>query len=165
MSPLSPAARSGHQSSTAPPITAPRFLSFGSATVQTDMVIQMPSTQELADMTAFNKPHVASGVILHADGFLSSTHGARVTFFKDGIAPQIKRGPFGLDNLVAGYWIVELASLDDAVEWAKRIPFKAGSVEIRKIAGLEDFGDALTDELKGEEQEMMKTLEQRQKGK
>ncbi|KIW63744.1 hypothetical protein PV04_08723 [Phialophora macrospora] len=126
---------------------------------------QMPTTEELAEMGAFNKPAVDAGIILSADGFLPSSTGARVTFHDGGIAePTVTRGPFALENLVAGYWVVQFGSLDEVVEWAKKIPFKkGGSVQIRRVAGPEDFGDALTPEIKQQEEEMRKTVEGRKK--
>src|ERR1700761_73244 len=107
----------------------------------------MPSTAELAEMGAFNKPFAEAGVIHDADGFLASSKGARL-IFSEGSEPAVKRGPFELENLVAGYWKLELDSLEQVIEWAKKIPFKKGSVEIRKVAGPEDFGEAFTPELR-----------------
>jgi glutathione S-transferase len=128
----------------------------------------MPTTEELADMNAFNKPSVDAGIIVSADGFLPSSTGTLVTFNSNGdgdggnAEPTVTRGPFALDNLVSGFWIVQLGSIDEAVEWAKKIPFKkGGSVQIRKVAGPEDFGDALTPEIKQQEEEMRKTVEGR----
>ena len=107
----------------------------------------MPTEAELKEMGDFNKPHVDSGVILHADGFLASKTGARVHYSKDGL-PKVESGPFGLDNLVAGYWILKLDTLEDAIDFAKRAPFKEGLVEVRQIAGIEDFGDQLPEHMK-----------------
>jgi len=123
---------------------------------------QIPTTEEFAEMGAFNKPHVESGVILDADGFLASSKGVRLNF-SEGSAPTVKHGPFGLENLVAGYWLLKLDTIEEVIEWAKGIPFKKGSVEIRKVAGLEDFGDAFTEELKQEEEEMRKKQEELRK--
>lgn len=107
----------------------------------------MPSADELAEMGAFNKPFRDTGVILHADGFLASSKGARINF-SEGSEPAVKRGPFELKNLVAGYWVLKLDSIEQVIEWAKKIPFKKGSVEIRRVAGPEDFGGAMPEELK-----------------
>lgn len=119
----------------------------------------MPSTEELAEMGAFNKPYWESGVIVAADGFLASSNGFRVNF-SEGSEPTVKRGPFELENLVAGYWILKLDSIEEVIEWAKKIPFKKGSVEIRKVAGPEDFGGAFTEELKQQHEELRKKLEE-----
>jgi hypothetical protein len=107
----------------------------------------MPTKGELDEMHAFNKSYLDSGVILHADGFLASKTGARVSYSKDA-APTVQNGPFGLDNLIAGYWILKLATFEEAVNFAKKAPFKEGYVEVRQIAGEEDFGDALSDEIR-----------------
>jgi hypothetical protein len=101
-------------------------------------------------MTVFNKPYIESAVIVHADGFRPSKEGARV-HFKDG-TPTVQDGPFGFDNLVAGYWIIKAASLEEALDFAKKVPFKDGAVEVRRIQGIEDFGENLSEEMK----EMMK---------
>ncbi|ETI20823.1 hypothetical protein G647_07165 [Cladophialophora carrionii CBS 160.54] len=125
---------------------------------------ELPTTQELAEMNAFNKPAVEAGIILNADGFLASSTGARLTFNDKGSEPTVTHGPFALDNLIAGYWLVQLGSLDEVVEWAKKIPFnKGGKVEIRRVAGPEDFGDAMTPEIKEQEDEMRKIVEERKK--
>jgi hypothetical protein len=104
-------------------------------------------------MGAFNAQLVDTGALLDANGFLPSSKGSRVLFAKD-TPPQVKKGPFALENLVAGYWILQLESIEQAIEWAKKIPFREGSVDIRKIADEEDFGDAMTEELKGQQEEM-----------
>lgn len=122
----------------------------------------MPSTEELTEMSAFNKPSWDAGVILHADGFLASSKGARINF-SEGSEPTVKRGPFELENLVAGYWVLKLDSIEQVIEWAKKIPFKKGSVEIRKVAGPEDFGGAMTEELKQQEDEIRKRQEELRK--
>lgn len=109
----------------------------------------MPNESELAEMGAFNKPYFDSGVILHADGFLASKTGARVNYTKDA-PPTVTPGPFGLGNLVAGYWILKLNTFEEALDFAKKVPFKEGSVEVRQVAGVEDFGDALSEEAKAQ---------------
>ena len=122
----------------------------------------MPTTEELTEMGAFNKQMQDAGVMLAGDGFLASSKGARINF-SEGSEPTVKRGPFELENLVAGYWLLKLDSIEHVIEWAKKIPFKKGSVEIRRVAGLEDFGDAMTEELKQQEDEMKKKQEELRK--
>jgi hypothetical protein len=109
-------------------------------------------------MMAFNKPFWDAGVMLEGDGFLPSSNGARLNF-SEGSDPTVKHGPFEFENLVAGYWILKLDSIEQAIEWAKKIPFKKGSVEIRSVAGPEDFGGAMTEELKQQLDEMRKKQE------
>lgn len=107
----------------------------------------MPTTEELKEMGAFNQELVDAGVMSAADGLLSSSKGARVNFSHDSL-PTVQNGPFDLTNLVAGYWLWDVDTLEDAIQWAKKSPFKKGSLEIRRVAGPEDFGEALTDERK-----------------
>ncbi len=116
-------------------------------TTISDISYQMPKSSEFDEMDAFNKPYFASGAIIDADGFLASSKGTRVTF-SEGSEPKLTPGPFELGNLVAGYWILKLESMEEAIKFAKGIPFKSGGVDIRQIAGPEDFGDALTEEQK-----------------
>lgn len=104
----------------------------------------MPTTEELTEMIAFNSQFRETGVLLDADGFLASSKGARLNF-SEGSEPTVTHGPFELENLVAGYWKLKLDSIEQAIEWAKKIPFKKGSVEIRRVAGPEDFGNAMTE--------------------
>lgn len=107
----------------------------------------MPTTEEFAAMRAFNQPFQDSGVILDADGLLASSKGARISF-SESSEPTVKRGPFELENLVAGYWKLQLDSIEQVIEWAKKIPFKKGSVEIRQVPSREDYGQLITEELK-----------------
>jgi hypothetical protein len=124
----------------------PKFAVLVSASAEAEAG-KMPTTQELTEMTSFNDELRKAGVLLLADGFLSSSNGARVHFNPDG-SSKVEHGPFGLDNLVAGFWVWKLDSLEQAVEWASKIPFTKGRVEIRRIAGEEDFGPNLTDALR-----------------
>ena len=113
---------------------------------------KMPTTEEFAEMGAFNTELKNAGALLFADGLLQSAKGARVSFSDS--EPRVQNVPFPGEDLVAGFWILKLDSLDEAIAWAKKIPFKKGSVEIRKIAGPEDFGANLTDELRAKESEL-----------
>jgi hypothetical protein len=107
-----------------------------------------PPTGILEAMGRFNEELVNAGVILAADGLTSSAHGARVRF--DGDRRTVIDGPFTeAKELVAGYWIWQVRSLDEAIEWLKRAPFGGGAeVEIRPVHELEDFGAELTPELR-----------------
>jgi hypothetical protein len=113
----------------------------------------MPSEQELAAMGEFNEQMVDAGVMLAGEGLHPSSSGARVTF-EDG-KPQVTDGPFTeTKELIAGFWLMEVASRDEAIEWAKRVPFKEGQVELRKVFEAEDFGDEFTPELREQEEEL-----------
>ena len=83
--------------------------------------------------------------------------GARVTF--SDTEPQVQNGPFQLENLVAGFWILKLDNLDEAIAWAKKVPFKTGSVEVRKVAGPEDFSAEFNEELKAKKEELKRKAE------
>jgi hypothetical protein len=121
----------------------------------------MPTTDELAAMGAFNEELVKAGVMLAGEGLYDSAKGARVHFDEKG-ATTVVDGPFAeTKELIAGYWIWELPSLTDAVEWLKKAPFKGGSVEIRQVHGAEAFEEAMTPELKEQEDRLREQLSTR----
>src|SRR5262245_42122147 len=100
----------------------------------------IPSTAELASMGQFNEELVKAGVMLGGDGVSASAKGARVYYAGD--KRTVVDGPFAeTKELIAGYWIWQVKSMDEAVEWAKRVPFKDGQVELRRLVEAEDFGD------------------------
>ena len=109
---------------------------------------QMPSTEILAEMGKFNEELVKAGVMLAGEGLAPSSRGKRVAF--DGPAERrVIDGPFTESKeLVAGYWLWQVKSFDEAVEWLKRAPFQEGEVELRQILEEEDFGKELTPELR-----------------
>jgi hypothetical protein len=111
----------------------------------------MPTEQELAEMGAFNEELVKAGVMLAGEGLHPTSKGAKVRFDGDGNASVVD-GPFTeTKELVAGFWILEVSSREEVLQWAKKIPFRDGEVEIRQIATAEDFGDAYTPELREQE--------------
>jgi hypothetical protein len=114
----------------------------------------MPTTEELTEMGAFNDELVKAGVMLAGDGLRASSHGKRVRF--EGSTKTVLDGPFTeTKELVAGFWIWEVASIDEAVEWLKRAPFGGGAeVELRPFHTPEDFGEAFTPELQEHEQQL-----------
>lgn len=110
----------------------------------------LPDHQLLAAMGKYNEELVKAGVMLAADGLQASAKGARVKF--SGAERTVSYGPFPEpQNLVAGYWIFRVKSREEAIEWLKRAPFQDGEVEIRQIFEAEDFGPALTPELREQE--------------
>lgn len=111
----------------------------------------MPTTEQLTEMGAYNEELVNAGIMLAGDGLRASSHGKRVRF--DADAKTVIDGPFTeTKELVAGYWIWEVASIEEAVEWLKRAPFDGGAeVELRPFHTAEDFGEALTPELQAQE--------------
>lgn len=108
----------------------------------------MPSTELLAAMGRFNEEMVKAGVMLAAEGLHPTGKGARITY--TGKQSAISHGPFNLtSDLVAGFWLIETGSLDDAIGWMKRAPFDGDvEIEIRQMFAAEDFGEALTPELR-----------------
>jgi hypothetical protein len=114
---------------------------------------QLPTEQDLAEMTTFNEELVKAGVMLAGEGLHPSSRGVRVRF--DGGNRQVIDGPFTeAKELVAGYWLWQVRSLEEAIEWLKRAPFREGEVEIRQVFEDDDFGDAMTPELRAREQAM-----------
>jgi hypothetical protein len=111
----------------------------------------MPSEELLTEMGAFNEQLVQAGLMLAGDGLHPSSKGVRVRF--SGESPTVIDGPFAeTKELIAGYWLWQVKSLDEAVEWLKRAPFDGGAeVEIRPVFEPEDFGAELTPELREQE--------------
>ena len=119
---------------------------------------ELPSTEMLEAMGAFNEELVKAGVMLDGDGLRSSSYGARVQFDKDGNASVVD-GPFAeTKELVSGYWVFEVSSREEAIEWAKKAPFRGGELEIRPFSTAEDFGEAFTEELQERENQLRDTL-------
>ena len=122
---------------------------------------ELPSQEQLADMTRFNEGMVEAGVMRAGEGLHPSSQGARVEFYKG--KPTVTDGPFAeTKELVAGFWLIEADSLGDAVEWAKRVPFEQGEVEVRQVFEPDDFGEAFTPELREAEERMREKVAQRQ---
>ena len=111
----------------------------------------MPSEQILKDMGNFNEQLVKAGLMLAGEGLRPSSKGKRVRF--SGTNRTVVDGPFAeTKELIAGYWVWQVKSMDEAVEWLKRAPFDGGTeVEIRQIAEAEDFGKEFTPELRAQE--------------
>jgi len=107
----------------------------------------MPSEKDLQDMGSFNEELVNAGVMLDGAGLKRSHESVRISYDDNGA--QVTHGPFAeTKELVAGYWVWEVKSMDEAIEWARRIPFNHGeSVEIRPYITAEDFGEAYSEEL------------------
>ena len=114
----------------------------------------LPSTQLLTSMGKFNEELVKSGVLLDANGLHASSKGKRVKF--SGQQRTVIDGPFAeTKELIAGYWLWQVKSIEEAVEWLKRAPFDGGTeVEIRPVFEAADFGARLTPELKAQEERL-----------
>jgi hypothetical protein len=110
---------------------------------------RMPSSEDLNEMVKFNAELVKAGVMLAGEGLLPTSKGKRVRFAEKGAAPTVIDGPFTeAKELVGGFWIWEVASMDEAVEWLKRAPFADAEVEIRRIGEPDDYGDEFTPEMR-----------------
>jgi len=110
----------------------------------------MPSEQLLTEMGKFNEELTKAGVMLAAEGLHPSSKGKRVRFSAG--QQTVIDGPFAeTKELVAGFWLWQVRSLDEAVEWLKRAPFEGTEVEIRPVFEADDFGAALTPELREQE--------------
>src|SRR5437667_2252013 len=115
---------------------------------------QMPSEKILRDMGKFNEELVKAGIMLAADGLHPTSKGKRVKF--SGEQRTVIDGPFAESKeLIAGFWLWQVKSMDEAVEWLKRAPFGGGTeVEIRPVFEAEDFGKELTPELRAQEERL-----------
>ena len=119
----------------------------------------MPTEQDLAAMTRFNDELVESGAMLAGEGFLASADGARLSYSEGDV--KVQTGPFpDPESLVAGYWIIQAASLDEAIDLMKRAPMGEGTVEIRQVADAEDFGEEFTPELREREERQRIKMEE-----
>jgi hypothetical protein len=123
----------------------------------------MPKTDELAEMGKFNEELVKAGVMLAGEGLHPSNKAKRVRFDARSKATVVD-GPFAeAKELVAGFWIWKVKSMDEAVEWIKRAPFRDGEVELRQVFEDEDFGAEFTPELRAHEAKLRAEMERQQK--
>ena len=139
-----------------------RFMVLVKATPDSEAGV-MPTAQEFADMGAFNEELVRAGVMEAGEGLHPSSRGARVVF--SGRERRVVDGPFAqTSELVAGFWIWNCASLQEAIEWVKKCPNPMrtdSEIEIRQIFSAEDFGDALTPELREQEERLRQEVQSR----
>jgi hypothetical protein len=126
---------------------------------------EMPTQELLTAMGAFNEELVKAGVMLAGEGLKPSSEGKRVRF--SGKNRTVIDGPFAeTKELIAGYWIWNVKSMDEAVSWVKRCPNPMNSdsdIEIRPFFSPEDFGEAFTPELQAQEERIRKEIESRAK--
>jgi hypothetical protein len=123
----------------------------------------MPDKQILTDMGNFNEELVKAGIMLAGEGLKPTSQAKRVRF--DGKKRTVIDGPFTeTKELVAGYWVWQVKSMDEAVEWLKKAPFGGGTeIEIRPIFEMEDFGTEFTPEARKQEERLRETIESRKK--
>lgn len=125
---------------------------------------KMPSTELLDQMSKYNDELIKAGVLVGGEGLLPSSLGKRVHF--SGVNRTVTDGPFAESKeLIAGFWLWQVKSMEEAVEWARRcpdpMPGEEAQLEIRPVVEMEDFGEAVTDEIREREQRQRDALEQR----
>jgi hypothetical protein len=113
----------------------------------------LPTTEQFAEMGAFNEEMIKAGVMLAGEGLQASSKGARIRF--SGDKRTAIDGPFTeTKELVAGYWLIQVKSKEEAIAWMLRSPFQDGEIEIRQVFEADDFGDAVTPELRAQEERL-----------
>ena len=123
----------------------------------------MPSQELLAEMGKYNEELVKAGVMLAGEGLQASSKGARVKFH-GGKRTSVIDGPFSeTKELIAGFWLWQVRSKEEAIEWLKRAPFGDGAeIEIRQVFEAEDFGEEFTPELRAQEERHRAEIAKRQ---
>ncbi len=120
---------------------------------------EIPGQELIAEMGRYNEELVKAGVMLAGEGLQSSAKGVRVQFGQG--TSKVLPGPFAnTRDVLSGFWLWQVRSLDEAVEWIRRSPFRKGNeeIELRPVFGAEDFGDNLTPELKAREDRLREQL-------
>jgi hypothetical protein len=124
---------------------------------------EMPSEQMLTEMGQYNEALVEAGIMLAGEGLHPSSRGKRVRF--SGTGRTVIDGPFAATKeLIAGFWLWQVKSLDEAIEWVKRCPNPMpgeSEIEIRPVVETEDFGDELTPELREQQERLRERIEQK----
>jgi hypothetical protein len=138
-----------------------RFLVMVKANTDSEAGV-LPDERMLTEMGKFNDELVKAGIMLAGEGLQPSSKGARISYA--GGKRTVRDGPFTeTKELVAGFWIWQVKSRQEALEWAKRIPFQEGEVEIRQVFEPEDFGEAFTPELRRQEERQRAAIERNKK--
>jgi hypothetical protein len=122
---------------------------------------QMPSTEQLTAMGKFNEELVKAGIMLAGEGLHPTSKAKRVKYTVKG--PSVVDGPFAeTKELVAGFWMWQVRSMEEAVEWLKRCPMEEGDeIDIRPVFEASDFGEAMTPELQEQEERLRKEVHQK----
>jgi hypothetical protein len=120
------------------------------------------STEDFAEMGRYNEELARAGVMLAGEGLRPSSEGARVRFSADGSSTVVD-GPFAeTKELIAGFWILQVSSHEEALEWVRKAPFRGTEIEVRRVQEMEDFGDTFTPELREQEARIRADIESRQ---
>jgi hypothetical protein len=114
----------------------------------------LPSEKELTDMGKFNDQLMKNGMMLAGEGLQASSNGARIKFAAG--KPTVVDGPFTeAKELIAGFWLIQAKSKQEAIEWARRAPFVDGEIEVRQVFELEDFGQSEATEIHAKHREQL----------
>ena len=134
-----------------------RFMVIVKADQRTEAGI-LPSQELLEQMGKYNEELAKAGVLLAGEGLQASSKGARVRF--GGARRTVIDGPFTeTKELIAGFWILKAKSLADAIEWVKKAPMQGGELEIRPVFELEDFGEAVTPQIRERDERLRREEE------
>jgi hypothetical protein len=118
----------------------------------------LPDTKLLTEMGQFNEELVNAGIMTAGEGLHPSSKGARVKF--SGGATSVTKGPFAATTeLIAGFWLWKVKSLEEAIDWVKRVPVADAEIEIRPLFEAEDFGAEFTPELREQEERLRAQVE------
>jgi hypothetical protein len=118
------------------------------------------TTEDFAEMGAYNEELAKAGVMLAGEGLAPSSEGARVRFQADGSSTVVD-GPFAeTKELIAGFWILQVSSREEVLEWVRKAPFRDGEVEVRRIGELDEFGEVFTPELRAQEDRIRAEIQQ-----
>jgi hypothetical protein len=135
-----------------------RFMVIVKADQRTEAGI-LPSGELLEKMGKYNEELAKAGVLLAGEGLQASSKGARVRF--EGSRRTVTDGPFTeTKELIAGFWILQAKSLAEAIEWVKKAPMPEGELEIRQVFELEDFGEAVTPQIRERDERLRRQTEQ-----
>lgn len=139
-----------------------RFMVLVKATEESEAGV-MPDEKTLAEMGKYNEELVEAGVMLAGEGLHPSSKGARVRF--SGEERSVVDGPFTeTKELIAGFWLWQVDSWEEAIEWLKRAPFEDAELEIRQVFEAEDFGEEFTPELREQEERLREEAQRNSDG-
>ncbi|KAH8896846.1 DGPF-domain-containing protein [Thozetella sp. PMI_491] len=126
---------------------------------------EIPETDLLAEMLKYNTSLVDAGILVAGEGLLPSAKGVRVNFRSDDGQPTLTDGPFDVSTIISGFWLIKAQNLQEAVGWARKAPFRDDEavLEVRQVAGADDFGDQMTAELRAGEQHLRERVDETSK--
>jgi hypothetical protein len=123
---------------------------------------KLPDEQMFVEMGKYNEELVKAGVLLTAEGLAPSSKGARIVFDSSGNTTVVD-GPFAeTKELIAGFWLIQVATFEEAVKWVRRVPMRDTELELRQVFTAEDFGDAVSPEIKEQDRGLREQTGQKQ---